>query len=119
MYFDFKSENKLFDFLVAVYEGKIVGTAVFFYTYSTWKGKTLYLEDIVVNEQYRRTGIGSLLFDHLVEIAKGEKVKRMSWQVLNWNNPAIEFYKKINANLDSEWINCKLSFEQIQSYPLK
>jgi GNAT superfamily N-acetyltransferase len=108
-------KNKLFNFLVAEFENEILGTAVYFYTYSTWKGKTLYLEDIVVNQQHRRKGIGTLLFNHLLDIAKNEKVKRMSWQVLNWNTAAIEFYKKIDTKFDSEWINCKLTFEQLQN----
>jgi GNAT superfamily N-acetyltransferase len=100
MKIDFLAANKLFDFLVAEEGGIIVGTAIYFYTYSTWKGKTLYLEDIVVKESKRRHGIGSILFNELVQIAKIEKVKRMSWQVLDWNEPAILFYRKINANFD-------------------
>lgn len=111
MEIDAFGENKLFYFLVAEVENEIVATAVYFYTYSTWKGKTLYLEDIVVNKHYRRNGIGTLLFNHLLSIAKNEKVKRMSWQVLNWNEPAIEFYRKIDTIFDNEWINCKLIFE--------
>jgi GNAT superfamily N-acetyltransferase len=107
--------QKLFNFLVAEVENEILATAVYFYTYSTWKGKTLYLEDIVVNQQHRRKGIGTLLFNHLLFIAKNESVKRMSWQVLNWNEPAIEFYKKIDTIFDSEWINCKLTFDQLQN----
>jgi GNAT superfamily N-acetyltransferase len=107
--------QKLFNFLVAEVENEILATAVYFYTYSTWKGKTLYLEDIVVNQQHRRKGIGTLLFNHLLFIAKNENVKRMSWQVLNWNEPAIEFYKKIDTIFDSEWINCKLTFDQLQN----
>jgi len=117
MKLDFSGEAKLFDFLVAEIDGILIGTAIYFYTYSTWKGKTLYLEDIVVKEDYRRFGAGTMLFNELVSIAKKEKVKRMSWQVLDWNEPAILFYKKINANFDSTWINCKLTFEQIQRYP--
>jgi GNAT superfamily N-acetyltransferase len=109
------SESPLFDFLVAESEGKVIGTAVYYYAYSTWKGKVLYLEDIVINELYRRKGIGSLLFDELIAIAKYEKVKRMSWQVLEWNSPAIDFYKKINSSFDAEWINCKLTFQQLQN----
>jgi GNAT superfamily N-acetyltransferase len=109
------AENPLFEFLVAEYEGTIIGTAVYYFAYSTWKGKVLYLEDIVIKEIYRRKGIGTLLFNELTEIAKLEKVKRMSWQVLEWNKPAIDFYKKINTNFDAEWINCKLTFEQLQN----
>jgi GNAT superfamily N-acetyltransferase len=111
--------HKLFNFLVAETVNGIVGTAVYFYTYSTWKGKTLYLEDIVVTQSYRRNGIGTLLFEELLKIAQTEKVRRMSWQVLNWNEPAIQFYRKIDANFDDEWINCKLTFEQLQNFKFK
>lgn len=119
MEMDAFGEHKLFNFLVAETEIGIVGTAVYFYTYSTWKGKTLYLEDIVVNQSYRRNGIGTLLFEELLKIAQTEKVRRMSWQVLNWNEPAIQFYRKIDANFDDEWINCKLTFEQLQNFKFK
>lgn len=109
-------ENVFFEFLVAEFNNEIVGTAVFFYTYSTWKGPVLYLEDLVVSEFYRRNGIGKMLFDELAALAKEKNVKRISWQVLDWNEPAIAFYNKIGATLDAEWINCKLSYEQIKNY---
>lgn len=112
------STDKLFYFLVAEHQNTIIGTAIFFYSYSTWKGKTLYLEDLVVNQQYRRKGIGTKLFGELLKVAKNESVKRMSWQVLDWNEPAIKFYKKIDANFDDEWINCKLNYDQIQKLTL-
>jgi GNAT superfamily N-acetyltransferase len=70
----------------------------------------------VVKQSHRRRGIGKLLFNFLVQIAKDEQVKRMSWQVLNWNEPAISFYKKINTTFDNEWINCKLTQKQIEQY---
>lgn len=103
--------KKLFDCLVAKdNKGIVLGFALYFTTYSTWKGKCLYLEDILVREEHRRKGIGSLLFDHLMEIAKDTGVKRFQWQVLDWNKPAINFYKKYAAILDEEWINCKVTF---------
>lgn len=108
--------NKLFDFFVLEKEKVIVGMALYYYKYSTWKGKCLFLEDLVVTEKERKNGYGKLLFNEVINVAKKEKVKRMEWQVLNWNAPAIDFYKKYNSNLDEEWINCKLNFEQLQSF---
>lgn len=96
--------------LVAEEYNTIVGFALYYFGYSTWKGRTLYLEDIYVIDEARNKGIGQALFDEVVQIAKKEKVKRMDWQVLEWNTPAISFYKKNNAHLDEEWINGRLFF---------
>jgi GNAT superfamily N-acetyltransferase len=109
-------EDKQFDFFIASYEEKIIGIAVYYFKYSTWKGKCLFLEDIVVTESYRRHKIGKKLFDEVVKVAKETKVRRMEWQVLEWNTPAIEFYKKYNAILDPEWLNGKLVYHQLQSF---
>lgn len=106
--------DKVFDFLVADEEGKIRGIALYYWSYSTWKGKCMYLEDLVVTESYRRYGIGQLLFNELIQIAKEKDARRLSWQVLEWNEPAIRFYKKIGADLDPEWINGRLTYEQLQ-----
>lgn len=100
--------DKQFDFFVAVESNKIKGIALYYYKYSTWKGKCIFLEDIIVTETVRGRGIGKKLFDAVLEQAKNEKVKRLEWQVLNWNEPAIRFYKKYNANFDEEWINCRI-----------
>ncbi len=105
--------NKLFDFFVAEKNGEIVGLALYYYKYSTWKGKCLFLEDIIVTEKMRGSGIGKLLFNKVVEVAKKEKVRRLEWQVLEWNTPAINFYKKYNATLDPEWLNGKLTNYQL------
>lgn len=105
--------EKLFDFFVAEQNGKIVALALYYYKYSTWKGKCLFLEDIIVTEKMRGEGIGKLLFDKIVEVAKKDKVRRLEWQVLDWNEPAIKFYKKYNATLDSEWLNGKLTNHQL------
>lgn len=102
-------KNKVFDFFVAEENGIIIGIALYYYKYSTWKGKCMFLEDIIVTESQRGKGIGKLLFDEIVKVAKAEKVRRLEWQVLEWNEPAINFYKKYNALLDDEWINCKLT----------
>jgi GNAT superfamily N-acetyltransferase len=91
-------------------QGEIVGFALYYTSYSTWKGRCLYLEDFYVLPDFRRGGIGHELFQAVVEIAKERKVKRMDWQVLEWNEPALSFYKKQNAILDPEWINGRLFF---------
>ncbi len=104
-------KNKVFDCLVAIDSNKhVIGMALFYTGYSTWKGRTLYLEDFLVNEKYRQLGIGQQLFDAVVNEAKVRGVKRMDWQVLNWNKPAINFYKKNKALLDEEWTNGRLFF---------
>ncbi|MCU0360734.1 MAG: GNAT family N-acetyltransferase [Bacteroidia bacterium] len=108
-------KHPLFNFFVAEQEGKVIGLALYYYKYSTWKGKCLFLEDIIVTEKYRNKNIGSMLFESVVKVAKQEGVKRLEWQVLEWNTPAIEFYKKYKANLDNTWLNGKLTYEQIQS----
>lgn len=106
--------DKQFDFFVAEKDGTIVGTAIYYYKYSTWKGKCLFLEDIIVTETERKNGFGKLLFDAVVQVAKKDKVKRMEWQVLEWNEPAINFYKKTKTVFDDEWVNCKLTYEELQ-----
>lgn len=103
-------EKKYCFALVSIENEKIIGFALWYFSYSTWKGNCLYLEDIYILPEFRKHGIGSQLFDLVVQIAKKEGVKRMDWQVLEWNEPAIEFYKKKNAILDSEWINGRLFF---------
>ncbi len=104
----------LFKFIVAVNENSIVGMALYYFGYSTWKGKMLYLDDLIVTQKLRNNGIGQLLFDELVNIAKSEGAKQMRWHVLDWNTPAIEFYKKYETNFDEEWITCKLNELQIK-----
>lgn len=96
--------------LVAEKDALVVGFALFYTNYSTWKGKCLYLEDFYVLPEYRGTGIGSQLFDEVVQIAKERGVKRMDWQVLDWNEPALNFYRKKQAVLDPEWINGRFFF---------
>lgn len=103
-------EENVCDALVVEIDHLIVGFALYFTGYSTWKGRTLYLEDFYLKPEYRRDGLGSKLFDAVVAIAKDRGVKRMDWQVLDWNEPAINFYKKKNAVLDSEWVNGRLYF---------
>lgn len=109
-------DDKIFEFFVAEKDDKIAGIALYYYKYSTWKGKCLFLEDIIVTEKYRRYKLGSQLFEEVIKVAKQQKVRRMEWQVLDWNEPAIHFYKHYNAYLDGEWINGKLTFEQLQNH---
>jgi GNAT superfamily N-acetyltransferase len=106
----------VFEFLVAMDGEKIVGTAIYYFAYSTWKGKSIYLEDLIVTASYRRKGIGASLFAEMIRIAKKENAARLSWQVLDWNEPAINFYKKYQTEFDPEWINCKLVYDQIQKF---
>ena len=88
----------------------VVGFALYYIRYSTWKGQRLYLEDLLVTEEMRGRGIGHLLFDRLIEECKEKKYSGMMWQVLQWNEPAINFYRKYQASLDAEWINGSLNF---------
>ncbi|MCC9135830.1 GNAT family N-acetyltransferase [Pontibacter silvestris] len=109
-------ENPIFSFFAAETAEGIVGIALYYTAYSTWKGKTLYLEDLVVTERLRRSGIGRKLFNAVAQEAKKTGMKRFRWQVLEWNEPAIAFYKKIGADLDGEWFNCTMTAQQIQDY---
>lgn len=102
--------EKICSAFVAEIESEIVGFALYYTNYSTWKGKCLYLEDLFVLESFRQHKIGSQLFDAVVAEAQKRGVKRMDWQVLEWNEPAIHFYKAKAATLDPEWINGRLFF---------
>lgn len=90
---------------VAEEDGVIIGFALYYIRFSTWKGQRMYLEDFIVTEQSRGKGIGKLLFDRLIEEAKEKGFSAIVWQVLKWNEPAINFYKKYNASFDGEWYN--------------
>ncbi len=97
-----------FKAIVAELSGQVVGFALFYISYSTWKGKCLYMEDFLVSEDFRRLGIGKLLFDRIHAIAIEGQYKRFQWQVLDWNQPAIKFYQKYETEFDETWVNCKL-----------
>lgn len=101
-------------FLIAENKKKIIALSFYFIRYSTWKGKFLFLEDFVVKEEFRKKGVGSLLFKETIKICKELKCNGMCWQVLDWNKPAINFYKKYNAKISSAWLNGKLSKKQIE-----
>ena len=109
-------KDPIFNFFVAETAGEIVGIALYYIKYSTWKGKCVFLEDLIVTKPYRKQGIGKKLFDEVVKVSKNMDVNRLEWQVLDWNEPAIEFYKILNARFDNGWINCKLTREQIKTY---
>jgi GNAT superfamily N-acetyltransferase len=105
---DFKSS--IFESYVAVdtENGQVVGMILYYMAYSTWKGRMLYLEDFVVTESYRQFGVGQMLFDTYLEVAREKKCRLVKWQVLDWNEPAIKFYKKNNAIIEDEWYNGKI-----------
>jgi GNAT superfamily N-acetyltransferase len=104
-------ENPVWFSYVAEVDGKVEGFALWYIRYSTWKGQRLYLEDFLVSEKMRGKGIGKLLFDRLLEEAKEKQYSGMAWQVLDWNEPAINFYKKYeNVNFDGGWLNCMINF---------
>jgi GNAT superfamily N-acetyltransferase len=94
--------------IVAEVDGRVEGFALYYIRFSTWKGQRMYLEDFIVTEKMRGKGLGKLLFDQLIKVAKKKQFHGIQWQVLEWNEPAINFYKKYNADFDPEWINCGL-----------
>jgi GNAT superfamily N-acetyltransferase len=99
-------------FVVENQEKKVVAFALYYIRYSTWKGQVMYLEDILVTEALRGKGIGKMLIERLIQEAKEKGFKRMTWQVLDWNEPAINFYKKFGAKFDPEWVNVTIEIPQ-------
>ena len=106
-------ENKVWDAFVAEENGFIAGFAIYYTRYSTWKGRRLYLEDFIVTEPYRGKGIGKLLFEAVIKEAKDKNFNGMVWQVLDWNEPAINFYNKYNAELEAGWLNGSFSKDKV------
>ena len=105
-------EHPVWGAFVAEADNKIVGISLYYIRYSTWKGRRLYLEDLIVTESYRGFGLGKLLLDKTIAFAKENNFSGMMWQVLDWNEPAINFYKKYQANFDGEWLNVSLNFDK-------
>ena len=101
-------DNPYYRLIIAEKDSEIIGLALYFYRYSTWKGRVLYLEDFIVKREYRNTGIGTKIFDDLKKTCRDEKVKSIVWQVLSWNESAIKFYNKHKAKFNNEWLNGKL-----------
>ncbi|MFD0794039.1 GNAT family N-acetyltransferase [Mucilaginibacter litoreus] len=105
--------NPVWKAFVAEHNGVVVAFALYYVRYSTWKGRRLYLEDLIVTEEYRGKGIGKLLFDRLFQEVRELEFSGMVWQVLDWNEPAIKFYQKYGAAIDAGWLNASLSKEQV------
>ena len=101
-------DNPVWWSFVAEVNGKVEGFALYYIRYSTWKGERLYLEDLIVTEEKRGLGLGRLLFERLLQETRDKNYTGMVWQVLDWNEPAITFYKKYNARIDSGWLNCNI-----------
>jgi GNAT superfamily N-acetyltransferase len=108
-------KNIVWKAFVAEENGIIQGFGLYYIRYSTWKGCRMYLEDLLVTEKMRGKGIGKLIFNRLIEEAIEKEFKGMTWQVLDWNEPAINFYKKYNSDFDSGWLNASLSIDQLKS----
>ena len=110
MYIDGFGENPIFGTIVSEVDDEIVGMALYYYRYSTWKGKRLYLEDLIVAETMRGRGLGEKLLNKIIEKARQTACTGLIWQVLDWNEPAINFYKKFGARFDEGWVNVHIDF---------
>lgn len=108
-------ESPILEIIVAEGEGHILGAAMFYEKYSTWKGRGVHLEDFVVKASERRKGIGAMLFEEVMGIAKKRNYARMDWQVLDWNETAIAFYNKYEAELTTEWVNGRFTREMLEN----
>lgn len=113
MLMDGFGEHPIFKAFVAEKENKIIGTAICYLAYSTWKGRYIYLDDLIVTANERKTGAGTLLFESVFNYAKSIKANQLRWHVLDWNEPAISFYKKYPCTFDEEWITCKIEKENL------
>lgn len=110
------SSTPLFHVFVAEVENQIVGIALYYYRYSTWKGKTIHLEDLVVKENMRGSGVGFALYSEIMKQGKRDKVRRIDWNVLDWNTPAIEFYEKSGAKVLIDWRVAQMDEEGINYF---
>lgn len=109
-------ENPLFHVFVAEVEKEIVGIALYYYRYSTWKGKTIHLEDLIVKDSMRGTGLGSALYSEIMKQGKKDNVRRIEWNVLNWNTPAVNFYENSGAKVLEEWRVVQMDEAGINSF---
>ena len=110
--------NPLFDTFVAEHNSTIIGMALFYYRYSTWKGKTIHLEDLIVTEAMRGTGAGSSLYKEVIKFAKAIGVRRVEWAVLNWNTTAIKFYERSGATVFTDWRTVQMDEQGITKFTL-
>jgi len=106
-------ENTIAEIFVAEWNGDIAGAAIIYEKYSTWKGRSMHLEDLIVKEELRGKGIGKDFFEFLIKLAADRNYGRMEWQVLDWNQPAIDFYKKYGSQFLEEWVDCRLDRNDI------
>ena len=109
-------ENPLFQVFVAEADTEIVGIALYYYRYSTWKGRTIHLEDLIVKEKMRGTGLGSALYSEIIKQGKKDKVRRIEWNVLDWNTPAVNFYKNSGAKVLEDWRVVQMDEAGINSF---
>lgn len=109
-------KHPLYGLFVAEAENKIIGFALYLIDYAAWIGKCIYFEEFIVDKKYRQKGIGRKLFEKVILLSKRENAKIMSWQVRKENASAIKFYKKFNADFDTNFMNCRLNEKQIKSY---
>ncbi|MGI4855003.1 MAG: GNAT family N-acetyltransferase [Janthinobacterium lividum] len=101
--------------LIAEWQGQVAGFALYFFQYSTWEGRpALYLEDLFVREAFRKRGIGSALFERLAQIAVDRNCSPFQWECLNWNQPALDFYETVGAQVLREWLNLRVTGEALQ-----
>ena len=107
-------DDPIYDLLIGEINGEVRGMALYYEKYSTWKGRAIYLEDLIVTESSRGKGLGMKLFRAVIQEAYERSAGRMEWQVLDWNQPAIDFYKNMGAAIESEWLNGRFSKEQIK-----
>ncbi|WP_129713894.1 GNAT family N-acetyltransferase [Pedobacter sp. SYP-B3415] len=109
-------EKPVWEAFVAEEQGIVIGLAIFYTRYSTWKGRRLYLEDFLVTDASRGRGVGTLLFERVMKEAADRNYNGMTWQVLDWNEPALNFYRKYAATIESGWLNASFSEEVIKGY---
>lgn len=110
------SEKPLFQTFVAEMNGEIIGMALYYYRYSTWKGKTIHLEDLIVKEAHRGTGAGLALYTEIMKQGKKDGVRRIEWNVLDWNEPAIRFYEKSGAKVLDDWRVVQMDEEGMKQF---
>lgn len=107
-------DNTLFTVILAQFNGEVIGMVLYYYCFSSWKGKMLYIDDIVVTKKFRRKGVGRVLFDFLMKEAKMEEAQQVRFHVLDWNEPALNFYKKyFKLSIEKKWLTCKIDIEGI------